>query len=388
MQLSRAERLVKPRSIVTAGRCTVNLRTMRVLPQSITVFTIQPGSWALSGDRRCRGRDQRVYDIGSRAIGQEGICFMDSRMHQPSTTSADVSQGTPPADCGRDAEPLTQKASRCLQEHKFADAVALLLQAAERTPDDPVILELLASAYHQNGQYIPALRTYDRLIELGVATASIWRKAANLLTDVHEDAQALGAYEHGLKLDPRDAELHHNLARVCYQLGRVDDAVLHLQRAIQEFDADASWLALATLIPGAPGASQQKILEVRRESARRTAAEAAQPQRERIGPAPRHDQLRIGYVSAFFSRDNYMKPVWALINNHDRAHFRIHLFSDAPLVEGMPGYRPHSADRMHDAEKMTNAELAELIRSWEIDILVDLNGYSVPERLPLFRGRC
>jgi len=32
--------------------------------------------------------------------------------------------------------------------------------------DHPAILEKLAVAYHQNSQYLPALKVYDRLIEL------------------------------------------------------------------------------------------------------------------------------------------------------------------------------------------------------------------------------
>jgi len=39
---------------------------------------------------------------------------------------------------------------------------------------------------------------------------------------------------------------------------------------------------------------------------------------------------RIGYLSAFFHAANYMKPVWGLINHHDRSAFEIHLFSDSP----------------------------------------------------------
>ena len=313
---------------------------------------------------------------------------MDLHQHQPPKKSANRSRGTPPDDCESDSESLLPAAHRHLLEYQPADAVELLLQAVERFPDDRVVLETLASAYHQNGQLIPALKTYDRLIELGVATAETWCKTGDLLTDVGEEVQAIGAYENGLKLDPKNSEMHHNLARVCYRLGRVDDAAEHLEIAVRESDANASWLALATLIPAAPGASQRRILKVRQDFARRLAAEVDQLQLERPVAAPRHDQRRIGYVSAFFSNCNYMKPVWALINNHDRSRFQLHLFSDSPAAEGMPGYRSHPADRVYETDKLNNAQLAELIRSSEIDILVDLNGYSTPERLPLFLGRC
>ena len=45
-------------------------------------------------------------------------------------------------------------------------------------------------------------------------------------------------------------------------------------------------------------------------------------------PAPRGRKIRLAYLSAFFGARNWMKPVFGVINRHDRAHFEIHLVSD------------------------------------------------------------
>jgi predicted O-linked N-acetylglucosamine transferase (SPINDLY family) len=83
-----------------------------------------------------------------------------------------------------------------------------------------------------------------------------------------------------------------------------------------------------------------------------------------------------------------MKPVWGLINHHARARFQIVLFSDSAPAKGMPGYGQHPADRICNTSELTTPQLADLIRDSEIDILVDLNGYSTMERLPLFLHPC
>jgi predicted O-linked N-acetylglucosamine transferase (SPINDLY family) len=79
-----------------------------------------------------------------------------------------------------------------------------------------------------------------------------------------------------------------------------------------------------------------------------------------------------------------MKPVWGLINKHNRCEFEIHLFSDAPVAGIQHGYEHNPKDRLHEIGKLSNEAVADLIRKTEIDVLVDLNGYSKLPRLPLF----
>ena len=79
-----------------------------------------------------------------------------------------------------------------------------------------------------------------------------------------------------------------------------------------------------------------------------------------------------------------MKPVWGLINHHDRERCAIHLFSDAPESKIQGGYVKDSRDVFHDISHQNNGDIARLIAEQEIDILVDLNCYSRLERLALF----
>jgi len=59
------------------------------------------------------------------------------------------------------------------------------------------------------------------------------------------------------------------------------------------------------------------------------------------------------------------------------------LFSDAP-TQAFPGYRIREQDQVHRTERKSNSALCDFIQSCEIDVLVDLNAYSAPERLALF----
>lgn len=104
-------------------------------------------------------------------------------------------------------------------------------------------------------------------------------------------------------------------------------------------------------------------------------------------PVTAHDKLRIGYLSGFFGARNWMKFVWGVINGHDRGKFEIHLLSDGGDPSAESGYVDHHEDRIWRIRGAPNAALAQRIAEAELDVLVDLNGYSALSRFPLLRYR-
>lgn len=241
-----------------------------------------------------------------------------------------------------------------------------------------------ARRLHTGGELLAALRLYDRLIVAGAADADCWRATGDALADLGELAQAVDAYRHSAALAPDRADTEHQLARALFNLGEVGASVRALRRAIARTDAVDHHLALATIVPGDPAATARDVLDVRRALAARLAASAPQAcLRPFSGKTRSRRRLRVGYLSAFFHRPNYMKPVWALVNHHDRAALEVHLIGERAGGEAFAGYRAHRRDVVHDVSGLDNAELARFVDALDLDLLVDLNGYSVPERLPL-----
>ncbi|MGH7152702.1 MAG: hypothetical protein ACREF3_02145, partial [Acetobacteraceae bacterium] len=165
--------------------------------------------------------------------------------------------------------------------------------------------------------------------------------------------------------------------------GHIDAAVAAFHRAADAGDpalTESALRSIATIIPGSPAADHAAVLHTRRQCATRLDHAARPP------PSPPHPngKLRIGYISAFFTARNWMKPVWGLINHHDRQRFEIHLFADRGPPSAESGYQDHPDDVIHPIDGIDNARLAGIIARTGIDVLVDLNGYSHPDRLGLF----
>jgi predicted O-linked N-acetylglucosamine transferase (SPINDLY family) len=221
------------------------------------------------------------------------------------------------------------------------------------------------------------------------------------LDHLKQPSAAKEAFHRAVALRPADAEALYHLGKSHFELGELGEAILTWRRA-REIAAvagrrdvvDFCLKAIAIAIPGCPSADNAAIRLARAEwvaiwppvSEPRADFSA----RDRSPDRP----LRVGYVSSFFDRENWMKPVWALINAHDRKQFQISIFSFGPVPGGEnPGvgvdtaWRPYDADRVYDVGKLSTKSLARVIAEEQIDLLVDLNGYSDTDRLGLFALR-
>jgi len=200
-----------------------------------------------------------------------------------------------------------------------------------------------------------------------------------------EYALASACFRKALELRPQWPEAQHDFGRALFKLGEVDEALDQFRQAAAGGDPAKPQAAIALIIPGSSRSDNQTILD-----ARRTWAERQLPPSPMVpsGHSKKADRLlRIGYVSSFFQYHNWMKPVWGLVNHHDRDQFEIHLFSDAPKCKVQYGYLANSKDQFHDTSGLSNEIIAQRLRDAQIDLVVDLNGYSDMSRLSLFTMR-
>jgi predicted O-linked N-acetylglucosamine transferase (SPINDLY family) len=94
-----------------------------------------------------------------------------------------------------------------------------------------------------------------------------------------------------------------------------------------------------------------------------------------------HDKIRIGYISSDFSSHAVSNFILPILKNHNREHFEIHIFYNQKFI-----WEKYSDLKLyqHSIFNLSNEDAAELIYSFEIDILFDLNGYTENNRLDIF----
>jgi protein O-GlcNAc transferase len=195
--------------------------------------------------------------------------------------------------------------------------------------------------------------------------------------------KALACFETAAALAPENGAAHHNAGTAAFNLGLIDEAISRFRTSLAAKDSFLPRTAIATLIPGSPAADHAAVLAARRDWFESHLPPT--PDRfPRVGGSGA--RLRIGYLSSFFQSQNWMKPVWGLLNEHDRQTVDVHVFADcAPAL--CVGYTSDERDTFHDISALSNRDAAARIEQAAIDILVDLNGFSSVTRLAVAAQR-
>jgi len=263
-----------------------------------------------------------------------------------------------------------------------------------------------------------ALASFDRAIALQPESAEAHSNRANALRELDRTEEALASGNRAIALKPDYPEALNNRANVLLRLKRYEDAIADLERVLRlspgfpyakgmllhtkmqlcdwrSFDAELAAVT-ADVRAGKPASTPFALLaESGAVDDQLLCAQAWV--REKCPPAPaqiyqgeryRHDRIRVAYVSADFGDHPTSYLLAGLIEAHDRARFEIIGISLGAGVPGAMRTRMTGAfDAFVDAGRKDDRETASLLRQREIDIAVDLMGFTHESRPGIFALR-
>lgn len=267
------------------------------------------------------------------------------------------------------------------------------------------------------GRLEEALAGYDQCISLAPGFVDAVMNRGNVLGTLGRYAEALDCYDKCLALKPADVEACYNRGNVLMRIGRHDEARASYDRAIAldprfaeafygrihaktlicdwtDFAADSERIHASIERATGPLPAFQLLarlsapeqLRCARTYVAQTCPAAPQPlwRGERYG----HDRIRVAYVSSDF-RDHPVGLLMAgLIEEHDRSRFEIIGVSTASGDASPVRARlKHSFDRFLELQTASDRDLARHLREHEIDIAVDLNGFTRGARPSIFAFR-
>jgi protein O-GlcNAc transferase len=102
----------------------------------------------------------------------------------------------------------------------------------------------------------------------------------------------------------------------------------------------------------------------------------------------KHEKIKIGYFSADFKDHPVATLTAELYELHDRSQFEIHAFSFGPDTNDEMNLRiKDGVDYFHEVQHKSEEDIALLARSIEVDIAVDLSGFTAGCRTKIFSMR-
>ena len=198
----------------------------------------------------------------------------------------------------------------------------------------------------------------------------------------HDGKAAERAIRSAIALEPGRSQFHVNLAAILIAQGDHDGGISAYRDAIamhpDHVGAHAGLVFAGDLHPGMP--SQQRLADRRALNARHYAALTAMAEPHNPDRDPERP-LRVGYVSADF-RFHSASTVFSIpILNHTDAVIPYAYYQkvapDDPVTDAFKARIPNWVEVRY----LEDDALAQRIRADQIDILVDLSGYSAGHRV-------
>jgi predicted O-linked N-acetylglucosamine transferase (SPINDLY family) len=222
-------------------------------------------------------------------------------------------------------------------------------------------------------QYEAAVESYDKAILLNPNFADAYCNRGNVLFFLKQYKATLESYDKAIRCRPsyeylQGMRLH--MRRFLCDWENIAGECRQLEAAIDRNETVAIPFSILSMIDSP--ARQRRVAEIYvRNKAQAHSDVVAIPRR------PKPERIRIGYFSADYFNHATSYLMAELFERHDRNRFEIIGFSFGPnTVDEMSQRVSAAMDRLLDVRSMSDREVAALSRKLEVDIAVDLKGFT------------
>jgi protein O-GlcNAc transferase len=310
-------------------------------------------------------------------------------------------------------------------EGDMAAAEALYERALRASPRDADAHRGLAKLLMLQGTAAGALGHLKRVVELRPDNAESWQDLAAAFSQCGDFARAEGHYRRALALQPDDPDLHYGLGEALKVQGQLAEAARLQERALalkpdffpalgslvhlrqhmcawegidalwQRVSGDAVGKAGSGISPfsllSQPTAAQTQLVCAKTWANERFAALARVRERLAFDFSSRrspHERLRVGYLSWDYHRHATAYLIAELFDLHDRTRFEIFAYDYGPDDGSAIRERiVRSCEHFVVLSGASDIAAAQRIYADDIDVLVDLKGYTLAARTEIMALR-
>jgi protein O-GlcNAc transferase len=305
---------------------------------------------------------------------------------------------------------------------EFSSAEFVYKKAIQLKPEMSEAHSNLGNLLRDLGRLKEAEDCFRKALDINPNFAIGHNNLGNLLVDLRDYEAAKICYSEAIRIDPLYSIAYSNLGKLYQDTGRLVQAELHCRMALNLTPSFAPahnnlGNALKDLgdfrqarqcyreaIKLAPGnlACFDNLLFVTNYDEQLTLADVykeyenynaviSQLVIEKYHHSKHLDlhsrKIRIGYSSPDFKEHSCRYFIEPIFRNHDRSKFEIYAYSNVPVPDIHTERLKKYFDGWVDVSQMSDKEMAQCIVDNKIDILVDLAGHTVGNRLIVFAMR-
>ena len=263
-----------------------------------------------------------------------------------------------------------------------------------------------------------ALASYDKAISINSNYADAYSNRGIVLQELKRLDEALASYDKAISINSNYADAYSNRGNTLKELGRLDEALASYDKALS-LKLDIDWVSgdllhtkmkicsWSGLVDSLDIVSKKVIVNEKvinpfvlltlsndnflHKKSSDIYIQSKYPLNPSLGPILKHPQspkIRVGYFSADFHNHATGYLMAELFEIHDKSQFELVGLSFGPIANDEMRQRLEKPfDQFIEVGRKSDVEVARLSRDLNIDIAVDLKGFTKDSRTGIFSYR-
>ena len=231
-----------------------------------------------------------------------------------------------------------------------------------------------------------AIRYYQKVLTINSDHDETMVNLGALLIHQGKFTEAIALLEQALKRDEQNSMAYHNLA-ICYVYqGQLAEAAFYANQAVQNKPEDPGYHShLLTILSAMTEIRSEDLAQVSRVWYDNHVVAKALPQITHYANSLDGDRpLRVGFVSGDFKRHSVSYFIKPIFEHHHPEKIELYAYAQVEEPDDLTDTLKTFCDHWRDTVNLEDQEMANQIQQDQIDILVDLSGHTLFNRLSVF----
>jgi protein O-GlcNAc transferase len=262
------------------------------------------------------------------------------------------------------------------------DEALQLLEASSERGRHPRLIGAEAVLAMTRNDPDTAMELHRRLTQLEPHVADHWLHLANTQLLLRQMVAPLKALQQALKLAPQREDLQLMLGRLLVEHGLHQQGLALLRSGADHPEAnDVIHSIFQFAVAGSRLVPAEELRVRAADWEQKRALKPSELWRDRIRDPDPDRRLKVGYLSPDYCNHPVGRFVDPLFSLHDRQQVEVVGLSCGSRIDHQHQRLQGLCDAWHDLRFTSDGQMARLLADLQLDVLVDLGGYTADQRL-------
>jgi len=269
-----------------------------------------------------------------------------------------------------------------VQLNRFEEAINCFQKALSLEPNYLDALYNLAQVLKAENRFAEATSYFEAILATQPQNAQMYYELALLFQAQNQSQTAISYLQKLLTHEPQHAEAHIQLGQLLFEQGSIEQALEHYQQGLNQQPDPLAHSQLLLAMHYAPDYQPSAIFQAHKQFNDQYVLPLVESNPPHFNDKRAQRRLKLGYLSSHFRAAQWSQRLSPILAHHQAEHFELYCYDSAHSQSQTP--LEHYAHHWVHCAHLDDETLANRIRYDQIDILVDLDGHHLDNRLLVF----